>query len=420
MSRAGFGEAKFGGAQFTKTGKVNPGENFIRILPPMHNLASAGTWKVYFTTHWGYKGVNPRDPSRGASRPFRCILDKDRRTGLIRQECPACNSYEELKNRAAEMEAGLKTRGLDKEEIKTAMATINQQLKDFRSESKYYVNVLYKDGKVGDFKLNHKDHMSRINAIIDGVDGKGGLLKTDEVNPLHPDQGVWFKLTRTGDGINPPDTVDIEYEDVDVGGRKLKAIKLAPLSDADCEKAQKECRSLDTLGGLSLTFDQILALTKCSGDPEEIDRIIGKGNREQSAPPAPSGSGTGSSSPPKQPEQPEQKAESQAPASKPADADYIVNGKVVSKEQFDRYTDIMTKKKADAELKRKVEETLALAAKKKAEDDARAAAAVALQQSANLAAQKNEGAQDGMPKLDPMADSDEDFLKSLGDTGASA
>lgn len=406
MSRAGFGQPKFGGAQFTKTGKVNPGENFIRILPPMHNLASQGTWKVYFTTHWGYKGVNPRDPSRGVARPFRCILDKDRRSGLIRQECPACTMYEELKARAEEMKAGLKAKGLKEDEVETAMSAITQQLRDFRAESKYYVNVLYKDGKVGDFKLNHKDHMSRINAIIDGVDGKGGLLKTDDINPLDPDQGVWFKITRVGMGVNPPDTVEVEQEDVEIQGRKLKAIKLAPLSDADCEKAQKECRSLDTLGGLSLSYDQIDALVKCSGDPEEIDRIIGKTRTEQSAPPA---STSQAASPPSTQSVASTTVASTA-STPPANEEQVftVNGKPVTKDQFDRYNAILAKKQAENDEKQKAEK----AALARAEAEAKAKAAAEKEKAIVSAG--------GPPKLDPMVASDEDFMASLGDTATAS
>lgn len=275
MSRAGFGKPKYSGTSFKKTGKVSRGDNHIRIAPPMGACAEEGIWRVFRVTHWGYSGVNPREPGKTVMRPFQCIREKDRRTGMIKRECPACVRYEALQEEAKEREAKLRAAGKSKDEIETAMASINEQLKAFRPEAKWYVNALFLDGTVGDFKLNHKDHMSRIMAIIEGAGGKKGLKEAEGIEPLDPEEGVWFVITRTGDGIQPPDSVDLAYEEVDVPGfGKAKRVKRAPLSDEQCEKLLKECPDLSTRGGTVLDYDQIAALVKCSGNPEEVDKVF--------------------------------------------------------------------------------------------------------------------------------------------------
>ena len=385
MSRAGFGTPKYGGNTYKKTGKVGPGENFIRILPPLGSQAGSGTWRAFYVTHWGYSGVNQRDASKPAPRPFRCIRDVDRRTKIVRKECPACVAYAKLEARAEEMKAKLKSEGKSDEQIKTSMKLIEEERRSYRAEAKWYVNVLYKDGKVGDFKLNHKDHMSRIMGIIEGTQAQpGGLLKNEGIDPLHIDQGVWFKITRNGDGITPPDTVELEM--VPVPGTKYKEILQAPLTDEQCELAQKECRDITTLGGATLTYDQIAAVVTAVNDPEAIDSIFTHAQATASAN-APSSNNT---SPPANEDV------ASDPVSAPSQT-YAINGKSATKDQYDRYQKVMAQRKAEEEAK----------ARKKAEEERKAAEEAAAAAAADAAFNIDES----IPT--PAAEqSDEDFLAS--------
>jgi hypothetical protein len=397
MERAGFGEAKLGGGTFIKTKKVEPGINHIRILPPLGSGAATGTWRVKHAIHWGYNGVNPRDKAKKLPRPFKCILQKDYNTKMVKQDCPACTYYDQLDAKSKEMEAGFKSKGLDGDALKTAMKPMNERLRNFRLEAKWYVNVAFKDGSVGDFKLNFKDHMSRILAIVEGTKEKPGtLVQKTGIDPFKPDQGVWFEIIRTGDGVTPPDTVDLEMEALP-GQMGTSRIKLAPLSDEVCAKALKECRDLDTLGGKSLTYHQIEQLVACSGDPEAVDKIFGVGQDEKSA-----GAVIALASAPE--EEPETFAAESVQA-------YTVNGKTVTKEQFDRYQSIMAAKKAEADAKAKAEAEAkakaAAEAKAKAEEAAKLALSVAAK-----AATASPG--DDLPKVDPMQGDDASFLASLG------
>jgi hypothetical protein len=377
INKPGFGASNYGSGQtFTKTGKITKGENYIRILPAFGSLAATGDWRKFYVTHWGYAGVNPRDPSKNSMRPFRCIREKDRRSKMITVECPACTFFDGLEARSKELEGSLLAKGKSEDVIKTEMHPIREQIKQFRPEAKWYVNVLLKNGDVTDFKLNHKDHMNGIMGLIKGPNGNDGLYDEDSIDPTAPEGGVWFKITRNGDGISPPDNVSVEMEDVVVNGRTLKDYKRAPLTDEQIEKALKNCKDLSTLGGATLTHAQIQALVDCGGDPEEVDRIFGARPRtEQSAKPTPASEAPGGFSNHQTLTDPTLKAAVNPPT--PANDTYVINGKPATKAQYDRYQTILAQKKAEKAAVEAAAKAEAAKAKAKAEEDRLAAEAAA-------------------------------------------
>jgi hypothetical protein len=79
MSNPGFGKPKYGGGgNFAKTLRLKEGAaTVVRILPPMKSLAETGEWAVYMGTHFGYKGVNPKDRSKPLYKTFKCIEERD-------------------------------------------------------------------------------------------------------------------------------------------------------------------------------------------------------------------------------------------------------------------------------------------------------------------------------------------------------
>ena len=272
MSQTGWGKPKYGADQFQKTGKpkAGPGDNYIRVLPPMFSLAEAGKWAVYRTTHWGYSGAHPSDPTKTVVRPFLCIEESNGRTKMVTQVCPECDNYREKLDAKNAKEAELKAGGMDAETLKSTLKSRNDWLQAHGPERKWYLNVKYKDGTFGDYKINHKIHKKGIDAKISELAAKY------KIDALDPEQGVWFNIKRIGNGFDPPDVIEIGTKAVDIGdGQVASVVEKAPLSLEDWDKASKTCRDLTTLGGSVLTFDQIKALVKCSGAPEEVDAIFG-------------------------------------------------------------------------------------------------------------------------------------------------
>lgn len=272
MSQTGWGKPKYGGEQFQKTGKPGkgPGSNYIRILPPMFSFAEAGKWAVYRTTHWGYSGAHPSDPTKTVVRPFLCIEESNGRTKMVTQVCPECDNYREKLAARDAKAAELKAAGMDDETIKSTLKSRNDWLQAHGPERKWYLNVKYKDGTFGDYKINHKIHKKGIDAKIAELEAKY------KIDALDPEQGVWFNIKRIGNGFDPPDVIEIGTKSVTIeGGQVAEVIEKAPLSQEDWDKASRTCRDLSTLGGTVLSFDQIERLVKCSGDPTEVDAIFG-------------------------------------------------------------------------------------------------------------------------------------------------
>jgi hypothetical protein len=443
MSSAVFGTPKFdSGSHYKKTEGPKAGsDTVIRILPPMFSMREAGEWKKYWSTHWGYAGVNDTDPGKTSMRPFRCILDTDRRTGMVRQECPACTRYAAVEAEKKQEEAkitarlkeeeGITDEKVIKETVEAELESISQWLKAYRVEGKFYVNIMSEDGTFGSFKLNSKFHMSRIKEFTNGKYEKGklvkpSLLESDGINPLAVDQGVWFVISRTGNGFGTPDTTDIKYEKVEalVNGKKMMVpqIVLAPLTEEQCERAGKECQDLMTMGGRELTFEQIKELVECDGTPAEVDRIMGIERKQKASskptftPPsekrAAPATGTATATSRTAPAS-TASAAAPAPAStaKPATttAAAPATGGVKAKIDLNdpavqaRLAAIKAKKAAEEEARKKAEEE---AAAKAAEEEALLLAAAAEEAAASAPASE--------ATVDQADMSDEDFMASIG------
>jgi hypothetical protein len=374
----GFGKPKYGSGGQRNTWSIQKGDNFIRILPPMHSLAEEGRWAVYETMHWGYAGVDGKDQNKTKARPFRCIREEDRRTNMVLQECPECTLIEQYKAQEKEVEARLRSEGKTDEEVQAGLAPIQGWLKAHRPDAKWYIAVK-KGDDFGQFKIPHR-MKKQIEEIIQKV------LTEDGIDALDLDQGLVFNIKRTGDGFSVPDTVELVMEDVVVNGRKLKQIKVEPITEEQANKALEKIEDLSKAGGLRLTYEQIKALTECSGDPEEVDQIIGKkGSAEASAPAA--GAKTTNNTRVATP-----------PANDNSKAKAAANDNAKGAQD-----PAIQKRLADLQAKQ------AAAAKAKAEAEARAKAEA---EAAAAAAAESEGSSEE----DPLGMSDEAFLAKFGET----
>ena len=374
----GYGKAKYGSDQkFQKTGKPGkgPGNNFIRIMPPMHSLADEGKWAVYYTTHWGYAGISKSDPTKTTVRPFRCIEDKDRRSGMVRQSCPECENFREKEKEATAFEAKLKADGLNDKQVKDhpEMKAFSDWLQSHSPERKWYINVMYKDRSFGDYKINHKTHKKGIDSKI------AELLDNQQIDALDPDQGVWFNIKRLGDGFTVPDVIEVEMTP---GERKGSLdIGLAPLSPEEQDKGLKDCRDLATLGGTLLSEEQIYALTISDGSPEAVDKIFGERPAQRTQHAAEDREEAGDSPP-----------------------DTSKAGPTITDEMKAKAQAIMAKRESEAKAKANEEKAKAAAA--------RAAAAVAAAKAAEKAEQAPPAA-DPAPAADgkdPLKMGDDEFL----------
>lgn len=282
MSNQGFGKPKYGGSSnFAKAIRLKEGPPaVVRILPPMKSLAESGEWAKYIGTHFGYKGVNPKDRSKPTYRTFKCIQERDFKTKMVLQDCPECDLITERKGELTALEADAKAKGHNEEEIKELSAPLKTWTTDHNCDRKWHMNVKQQDGSFAVLQISHKTK-KLLEAEIARV------LTEDGIEALDLDQGVWFRFNRTGKGIDTQDTVGVEYESVkdSASGRVVRTVKLAPLTEAECEKALKECPDLAT-SVREVSHQQIKLLTTCSGDDEDVEAILAMGEKKEASPPA--------------------------------------------------------------------------------------------------------------------------------------
>jgi hypothetical protein len=252
----------------------------MRLLPAKGSLEKAGKWKLYMGTHFGFKGSpGGNDTTKLRMRTFKCVEDKDFRSGIIRTGCAECDQIAEKKKKKATIEAQMTAAGKSKDEIAVALAPVNDWLKEHNVDRKWHINAMAENGDFGVLQISHKC-MKQLDARIDELVKKG-------IDPLDPEQGVWFVFKRSGKGIEVNDTVEILTEEVEVvidgEKQKLQRIKKAPLSDEQLEKADEVCPDLPTVVR-ALTPEQVKDLVACNGEPEAVDAIFDAG-QERSAPP---------------------------------------------------------------------------------------------------------------------------------------
>ncbi len=279
-----FGRAKYGAQNSTpsaQTISIKEGDNVYRFLPPMHSYADLGRWSNYVTVHFGYQGTDSNDAAKTRVKPFRCIKVEDRKTRMVIEDCPECTLYEQREHETQNREAALRAGGKSDDEIETVLGPIRGWLQKHNPDRKHYINAMKPDGTFCAVKISHRTK-KQLDAKIKEMQDREG------VDPLDPEQGVWFNIRRTGRFREAQDVVEVLMEDVEVeiSGRKqrLKRVKMAPLTEEMATRASESCRDLAKIGGFDLTYAQIKMLAESSGDPEEVDQIFALTQRNEKSP----------------------------------------------------------------------------------------------------------------------------------------
>lgn len=260
-----FGNSSSRNAKRTEFKKRNyfnleKGDNYYRIMPEMFTGIEKNLWAIYYVRHWGYKKEN------GQKQPFLCVRKYDPKTRMISHECAFCKDYDAKFETVKEYEAQIaklkktlveaQDTGSDDEVegLEAQLGDLQSKLSETRStlgsvERRFWVNAMNKQNEFGILSLP--------KTVFEQLSGKRnqdgtrvpGLIKTLEedegVNALNVDEGVWFKISRTGSTqFDTEYTTSPEQETLEINNRKTKQTKLAPLSNELKVKALKECSDL--------------------------------------------------------------------------------------------------------------------------------------------------------------------------------
>lgn len=304
---SGFGKANlnptFEGPKYFKMRTPDPRKNetetvlVLRLLPSMHSYRDTGQWKFYYGQHYGYAGVNSRDPSKPRARPFGCIQKKNK-AKEIETRCPKCDqiSQFEAKKKAREDELA-KANGIGNsdEDRKTPefyelkkndakYQTIAGWLSKHNCDKKFWINAMDRDGNFGMLQLSYTTCEEKLMPLLNKL--SKGEETGEAVDPFDPSSGMWLKFTRSGKAPRVVDNVTVFEDFVDVGGKKAKLAQPAPMTQDQIEKALKTCKDLKLDVVKFIDAATIQKLVECSGDPQEVDAIWPPEDFKKAAKPA--------------------------------------------------------------------------------------------------------------------------------------
>lgn len=271
-----FGGAKNNGAREYENLKLDQDKPItVRFLPAMHSLREAGTWKIFHKQHFGYKIINPYDPTKFLDKVFGCVEEEDYKTHMIRVSCPECRNieaHEKIRDDAvAVATAQLKGRGiLDVQSIEANLKTnpdvvaARAWLYTHNRDCKWFCNVVTLDGKLGVLRFANKA-MKKLNDLISNLRKQG-------IEPISDlDKGVYFTLTRTGT-FGTTDFLVEEYME-ELPNNEGKRRKWAGLPDTILNLAVKNLPDLTTIPHM-ISNAQIKLLVESDGAPESVELIF--------------------------------------------------------------------------------------------------------------------------------------------------
>ena len=276
----GFGKARYGsgaGIRFfdLKTDRKGGTVSYTyRLFPPMKALINNPKgWAVYYGLHFGYDGIDKFNIGKVKARPFKCIEEKNFKTGMIVKGCPEC---QRIVSTLAEFEGKVAKAKSDTSFTAQMVSAVEDEVvawkKKHNCDRKWYLNAMNPQGEFGVLRMSH-DVKKLLEAKIQEV------KERYHIDPLDPTEGVWFRFTRIGAGIAVQTQVDAETEDTkDASGRIMSSIKMSILAPAQIEQALEECCDLLSVVPV-LSEQQIGLLAKCSGDPEDVDAIWAMGEK---------------------------------------------------------------------------------------------------------------------------------------------
>ena len=277
----GFGVPDYnnsGKANYLKEFSIKEGHNHFRIFPPVGAMAATGTWKIYAGKHFGYSGLNPRDPAKTIPRPFMCIEERDFDTKMILRECPESTLIETKKQQLTDLTDSLVAQNKQ-------LQAAGQPLIDIESHTTVKALREWLFGKFGHkcswrWRMFAMDSNGVLNVLAVSnttrklIDEKFKDARGKGIDPLNLKQGVWIDIIRVGNGFppNPLDTVELVREDM---GNGMERIKAAPISNEIARQAIEKFKDLSAVIPV-IGAEQIKELTMSNDDPEIVDHIFNR------------------------------------------------------------------------------------------------------------------------------------------------
>lgn len=171
-----------------KRHKIKEGSNVFRILPPfgdveVHNNYPYRKWSTVWLT----------DPKSGKRRPFASPMTDGAK------ECPVKEFSDALTKFIDKKKATLEAKGASEDRIKEALKDLREIQWQIKVQHAYLYNAADKSGEVGLLELKSTAHQG-IKKMMNQYIKDYGQDPTSLNSDLKTDAGVWFNITKEGEG----------------------------------------------------------------------------------------------------------------------------------------------------------------------------------------------------------------------------
>jgi uncharacterized protein YkvS len=199
-----------------KRHKIKEGSNVFRILPPFgdvetHNNYPYRKWSTVWLT----------DPKTGKRRPFASPMTDGAK------ECPVKEYSDALTKFIDKKKSQLEAKGLSEDKVKEKLKELREIQWQIKVQHTYAYNAADKSGEVGLLELKSTAHQG-VKKMMNQYIKDYGQDPTSLNSNLKEDSGVWFNITKEGEG---------KMTEYDVGFAVLKK------KNADGELEKKDDRS---------------------------------------------------------------------------------------------------------------------------------------------------------------------------------
>jgi hypothetical protein len=254
------GKANLNKGGFTKKEwfKMKDGDNVYRILPPMFDFADRGKWSEFYRIEYGYTD------NKKQLKPFLCNRVTNKKTKMVEVECPACLHREEINVQIEALKQQLVDKEISRGEFEAALAPLN----GFNLDSKHYVNAIDLTGKIGLLKIGYKAKLQ----LDDEID----KLKDRGIDPLSIETGIFFNFYRTGFGRDTNYKVTVYMETIkhpELGIVQKELVHV--LDDVILARLEKEAFDLSKLFK-TLTNEQVQDIV--DNGAGGVERVFGVSN----------------------------------------------------------------------------------------------------------------------------------------------
>lgn len=201
-----------------KRHKVQPGHNIFRILPPFGESSNGYPYRKWMIT-WGLM-----DPETGRLRPFASSLtSKDK-------ACPIFEYVDALTKKAESIKNEMKAAGASDAEVKERLKELNKLIGNLRPKTVYAYNAINKAGEVGLLEIKATAHKKLKELMMQYIQDYN--QDPTSLNSEPDDSGVWFDITRTGEGFDTTyDVAKFQIKSKDANGRTVFTDDQSPLPE---------------------------------------------------------------------------------------------------------------------------------------------------------------------------------------------